>query len=98
MLSFALVPQGIKGCMVKGPQAPYYFFQLSRAVMMSELVSSQFNTTQLTLTFTDSLIPQITALFLALSSAMDVKCPVIMGVICNVYCLYLGNRCKGIGL
>lgn len=63
--------------------------------MMSELVSSQFNTTQLTLTFTDSLIPQITALFLALSSAMDVKCPVIMGVICNVYCLYLGNRCKG---
>lgn len=68
MLRFALVPQGIKGCTVKGPQAPLllFFFQLSRAVMMSELVSSQFNTTQLTLTFTDSLIPQITALFLAL--------------------------------
>ncbi len=72
--------------------------------MMSELVSSQFNTTQLTLTFTDISHPSDNCLVsLFVSSVVDVKCPVravavIMGVIWNVYHLYLGNRCKGIGL
>jgi len=54
--------QGIKGCMVKGPQASFFFCH----VRLRTGLYSQFNTIRLTLTFTDSLIPLVTTLFLSL--------------------------------